>query len=60
MMCVVDPRERVEWARVVGRVAMRVHVETRDKREKRPDCERARKPVPNAMEDEMRCAVALD
>ena len=60
MRCVIGPRDCVMWARVTGRVAMRVHVETWDRREKRPDCERARKPVPNAMEDEMRYEEALE
>ena len=48
------------WARVIGRVAMRIRVETCDRREKSPDWERARKPVPNAIEDEMRYAEALE
>ena len=48
------------WARVIGRVAMRAHVETWERRERRPDSERARKPVPQAMEDEMRCDMALE
>ena len=30
------------------------------KNEKRPDCERARIPVPKAIEDEMMCAVVLE
>ena len=60
MTCVIGPRDCVMWARVIGRVAMRVHVETWERRERGPDCERAKKPVPKAMEDEMRCAVALE
>ena len=48
------------WATVMGSVAMRIHVDTRDKRKKSPDWERARKPVPNAMEDEMRYEEALE
>ena len=59
MTCVIGPRDCVMWARVIGRVAMRVHVEIWERRERRPDCERARKPVPKAMEDEMRCDAAL-
>ena len=60
MMCMIGQRDRVMWARVIGKVAIRVHVETWERRERRPDCERARKPVPKAMEDEMRCDVALE
>ena len=48
------------WARVIGSVAIRVYVETWDRREKSPDCERARKPVPKAMEEEMRYVEALE
>ena len=44
----------------MGRVAMSVQVETWDSKERRPDCESARKPVPKAIEDEIRCAVALE
>ena len=60
MMCVIGPRACVMWARVIGRVAMRVQVETWERRERRPDCDSARKPVPKAIEDEMRCEVALE
>ena len=39
---------------------MRIQVDTCARNEKRPDCERARIPVPKAMEDEMICAVVLE
>ena len=45
---------------MIGSVAIRTQVETCDRNEKRPDCERARKLVPKAMADEMRCAEALE
>ena len=60
MRCVMGPRVCVMWARVIGSVAISVHVETWDSRKKRPDCERVRKPVPKAMEDEMRYVEALE
>ena len=60
MTCVTGPRDCVMWVRVIGRVAMRVHVETWERRERRPDCERARKLVPKAMEEEMRYDEALE
>ena len=44
----------------MGKVAMRMQVETWARSEKRPDCDRARMPVPKAMEDEMRCAEVLE
>ena len=39
---------------------MRIQVNTFAKNEKRPDCVRARIPVPKAIEDEMMCAVVLE
>ena len=39
---------------------MRIQVDTCARNEKRPDCERARIPVPKTMEDEMICAVVLE
>ena len=60
MRCVMGPRVCEMWARVIGSVAISVHVETWDRREKSPDCERARKPVPKAMEEEMRYVEALE
>ena len=45
---------------MIGNVAMRIQVETWDRSERRPDCERARKLVPKAMEEEMRYEEALE
>ena len=39
---------------------MSIQVDTCARNERRPDCERARIPVPKAMEDEMRCAEVLE
>ena len=39
---------------------MRIQVNTCAKNEKRPDCERARMPVPKAIDDEMMSAVVLE
>ena len=47
-------------ARVMGSVAISVQVETWDSKERRPDCDSARKPVPKAMAEEMICVVALE
>ena len=44
----------------MGKVAMRIQVDTCARSEKRPDCERARMPVPKAIDDEMMCAVVLE
>ena len=41
-------------------MAVSVHVETWERRERSPDCKIARKPVPKAMEEEMRYAEALE
>ena len=43
---------------VIGRVAMRVHVDTWESRENSPDCDAARKLVANTMEDETTCEYA--
>ena len=56
----MGPRRCASCARVMGRVAMRIQVDTCARNEKRPDCERARIPVPKAMEDEIMCVVALE
>ena len=48
------------WARVIGSVAISVHVETWDSKERRPDCDGARNPVPKAMAEEVICVVALE
>ena len=44
----------------MGSVAIRTQVVTCDRSDKRPDCERARKAVPNAIDGEMMVDVALD
>ena len=44
----------------MGKVAIRIQVDTCAENERRPDCERARIPVPKAIEDEMMCAVVLE
>ena len=44
----------------MGSVAMRIQVVTWDRSDKRPDCERARKLVPKAIEEEIKCEVAFE
>ena len=51
----MGPRMYVKWAAVMGSVAMRIQVETWDSSDKSPDWESARKLVPNAMEEEIKC-----
>ena len=44
----------------MGRVAVRIQVVTWDRSDRRPDCERARKLVPKAIEEEIKCEVAFE
>ena len=59
-MCVMGPSICVMWASVIGKVAMRVHMDTWASSERSPDRNAASSPVPNATNDEIRCVVALD
>ena len=54
MHCAIGPNICVKCATVMGNVAMRIHVETWDSRDRSPDWESARKLVPNAMEEEIK------
>ena len=44
----------------MGKVAIRIQVITWDKSARSPDWERARKLVPKAIEEEIKCVVALE
>ena len=56
----MGPRKWASRARVIGKVAIRIQVATWDRSDKRPDCERARKLVPKAIEKDIKYEVALE
>ena len=52
MHCTVGPSICAECAMVMGKVAMRVHVDTWESKDNSPDCEAAKKLVANMIEEE--------